>query len=84
VGAAEEPAATFDTVADDLALAVLANRGELMDCAFEAVEDVPLTSRDYFETQLIVISADFAFCHARETTKRTQIAAQTPCQPHAG
>ena len=80
---AEEPAAAFDAVADDLALTVLADRGELVDCAFEAVEDVPLTGRDHFEAQLIVISADFALCHARETTKRTQIAGRTPFHPRA-
>jgi hypothetical protein len=64
----EEAAAPFNAMADYLALAVLANRGEFVDRAFEAVEDVALSGRDYFEAQFIVVLADFALCHACKTT----------------
>jgi hypothetical protein len=45
----EEAASSLDAVADYLALTVLANGSELVDRAFKAVEDVPLSGRDYLE-----------------------------------
>ena len=42
MGAAEEVLFGLDTVADHLAPAVLAHRGQAVDCTLEAVEDVPL------------------------------------------
>jgi hypothetical protein len=38
-----------------------------MDCALEAVEYVPVTGSDYLETQRIVVTTNFADCHACET-----------------
>ena len=44
VGAAVEGPLGFDSVTDDLALAVLAHRGEFVNRAFEAVERMGLPS----------------------------------------
>jgi hypothetical protein len=73
IGATEELAATFYTVSDHLASAMLANRSELMDRAFEAVKYVPVPRCDNFEAQGIVIATNFAYCHACETNRASAI-----------
>jgi hypothetical protein len=40
-----------------------ADRRELMNGAFEAVEHVTLSTGDHFERTMIVIAAHFAFSH---------------------
>jgi hypothetical protein len=57
--AAEEATADFHPVAYDSALAVLANRRDGLNCALEAVEGVPHVGRNYFETLVVVVSANF-------------------------
>jgi hypothetical protein len=49
VRAAEERSAGLDTVADDVAAAVIADRRQLVNGALEAVEHMSLAGRDYFE-----------------------------------
>ena len=63
MGAAEQLVAAFDSVADDATSAMLANRGQLRDRAFEAVKHVAIPGRDYFETQFVFVSANFTLCH---------------------
>ena len=50
----EDLAVRFDTMADDTAIAMRANRRQRVDCALEAVEDVMLSARDYFKRLVII------------------------------
>ena len=61
----EDFALRFDAVADDTAIAVRANRRQRVDCALEAVEDVTLSSHDYFKRLVILVFANFAFRHTQ-------------------
>jgi hypothetical protein len=63
MGTAVKGALGLDAVADDLAIAVLARRGERVDGAFEAIEIVGLSVDRYFERLVVVVSADFTFVH---------------------
>lgn len=63
IGAAEEIFLCFDAVPDDAASAICANGRELMNRAFETIENVPLARRYYFKRQIIIISANLALCH---------------------
>jgi hypothetical protein len=54
----------FDAMADDFASAVLADRRELMDGAFEAVECMGVSGRDHLEGKIVVVAADFAPSHS--------------------
>ena len=60
---AEEPLTGFHSVPYDLTSAMIADRRESMDRAFEAVECVSLVCGDNFERQVIVVAAHFTFCH---------------------
>ena len=68
ISAAEKASAAFYTMSDYTASAMLTNRGELMDRAFEAVKHVTMPRCDDLEAQLIVVPAYFADCHACETS----------------
>jgi hypothetical protein len=61
--AAKDLSINFHAVADYPALAVRANRGERMDCAFEAIEGVVLACNDHLKRLVIIIFANFAFSH---------------------
>jgi hypothetical protein len=63
VGAAVEGTLGFDTVANDLAFAVLADRSELVDRALKTVECVGVAGGDYLERQVVVVAADFTTGH---------------------
>lgn len=63
VGAAEEPSTNFRPMPDDFAAAVFADRRYAMNCAFEAIENMPGARRDKLETLVVIISADFALGH---------------------
>ena len=52
VNAAEDLSVCFDTVTDDSAIAVRANRRQRVDCAFEAIEGVTLSTHNDFKTPL--------------------------------
>jgi hypothetical protein len=64
VGTAVEGAVRFDAVANDPATAMGANRSQLLDSAFEAVEDVPVPSGNDLERQVVVVAADLADPHS--------------------
>src|SRR5215813_4802254 len=53
----------LDAVPDDLAAAVSADRRQLLDRAFEAVEDVLSARRDHLEGQIIIVTANFTLGH---------------------
>src|SRR5438270_10329908 len=63
VRATVEGAVRLDAVADDLAAAVRADGGELVDRALEAVERVSDAGRHDLERHLVVVPADLALGH---------------------
>ena len=63
--AAEDLSACFDTVADDAAIAVRANRCQRVDCAFEAIEGVTLSAHNDFKRLVVFVLADFARRHTQ-------------------
>ena len=70
VRAAEEFAPAFDPMTDDPAPTVLADGSQFVNRALEAVKYVTLPSRDDFETQRIIVAANFALSHVCETGRR--------------
>jgi hypothetical protein len=63
VGATEELARNFYSMPNHSALAMFADRRDRMDRALEAVEHVSKSSRNKFETLVVVVSTDFALSH---------------------
>jgi hypothetical protein len=63
IGAAEEVFLCLDSVPDYPASAVRANGRELMNRAFETIENVPLARRYHFKRQIIIVAANLALCH---------------------
>ena len=61
----EDSSVRFDTVADDTAVAVRANRRQRVDCALEAIESVTLSGHDHFERLIIIVLANFACRHTQ-------------------
>jgi hypothetical protein len=55
----------LDTVSDDTAVAVGANRRQRVDCALEAIKDVALAAHDYFKRLVIIVLANFALRHTQ-------------------
>jgi hypothetical protein len=53
----------FDTVADDTAVAVGANRRQGVDCALEAIAGVVLSAHDHFKRFVIIVLANLACRH---------------------
>src|ERR1051325_4107144 len=68
----------LDTVADDLATTVVADRRELVNRAFEAVKRVTRAGGDDFERHMIVVAAHFAFCHLKVSFSRRSFALFVP------
>ena len=62
---AEDLSVCFDTVADDAAIAVRANRRQRVDCAFEAIEGVTLSAHNDFKRLVVFVFADFARSHTQ-------------------
>jgi hypothetical protein len=54
-----DPAAGLDAVPDNPAAAILATRRKCRDGAFEAVENVFLTSHNHFKRVRVIVSAFF-------------------------
>jgi hypothetical protein len=73
VNAAEDLSVCFDTVTDDSAIAVGANRRQRVDCAFEAIEGVTLSTHNDFKRLVVFVFANFACrlhkCFAREALR---------------
>jgi hypothetical protein len=63
--ATEDLSIGLHAVADHPALAVRANRCERVDCAFEAIEGVMLTSNDHLKRLVVFIFANFACSHTQ-------------------
>jgi hypothetical protein len=63
VSAAVEATLDLDSVADDLATTVLADRGQPVGRTLEAVEDVMLSGGDDLEGLVVLVSAYFAPTH---------------------
>jgi hypothetical protein len=64
VAAAKEAPICLHAVADDLNAAVLATRGESMDCTLETIEGVRVAaSHSHLEAFIVLISAHFALGH---------------------
>src|SRR5688572_13825398 len=63
VGATEEPAARLYPVPDDLASAVLADRGHGVYRALEAVEHVDRALRPHLERHVVVVTAHLTRGH---------------------
>ena len=74
---AEQFAAAFRAMPDDLASAMLANGRQLMNCAFKAVENMPVTRRGHLKAQSIVVTAHFTLCHGNETDSAAVLHALT-------
>jgi len=60
VRATEEFPVRLPAMADDLAAAMVANRGERLNGAFETVEDVGRARGDYLEREGVLVAANFA------------------------
>jgi hypothetical protein len=65
VDAAEDLPVRFDTVTDDSAVAVRANRRQRVDCAFEAIEGVTLSAHNDFKRLVVFVLANFACRHTQ-------------------
>jgi hypothetical protein len=63
IGAAIERVIGLDAMPDDPTAALRADRGQLLDRAFEAVEDVLPARRDHLESQVIIVAANFTLSH---------------------
>jgi len=63
VDATENLSVRFNTVPNDPAVAMRANRRQRVDRALEAVEGVVLPANDYFERLVIFVFANFACSH---------------------
>ena len=63
VRAAKEIVIRLDTVTDDLAAALRADRRKFVDRTFETIERVPVPGGYNFERQIIIVAADLAACH---------------------
>jgi len=65
----------FDTVADDTAVVVRANRRELVDCTLETVKSVTFPADDHFKRLVILVFANFAFRHTQIRSRERRSAA---------
>src|SRR5215207_4005327 len=70
---AKEGALRFDAVADDPAPAVVADRRQLVDRAFEAVEHVAVAGRDHLEREIVVVPAHLALRHRYPRTGEPEL-----------
>ena len=68
--ATEDLSVGFNTVSDNPAIAMGANRRQRVDRAFKAVEGVVLAANDYFKRLVIFILADFACSHIQTFARR--------------
>lgn len=63
VDAAKDASIRFNTVTDDTAVAVRANRRQRVDRALEAIEGVTFSANDNFKRLVIVVLANFTCSH---------------------
>jgi len=67
VRTAEELPVGLEAVAEDAAVAVVADRCHLLGGAFDAVEGMDRSLGVYLERHLVVVAADLAHGHGRST-----------------
>jgi hypothetical protein len=67
MGTAEESSAYFDSVPNDPALAVLANRGHGLNRTLEAVEDVTSTCGCQLEALVVFVATNFTGSHIKNS-----------------
>jgi hypothetical protein len=72
MGATVERPIRLNPMAQNLAAAVIAGRSELMNCTFETVECVARAIADDVECEVILVTANFTFCHTLETPRRAR------------
>jgi hypothetical protein len=65
VDTTEDSSVRFDTVADDTAVAMGANRRQRVDCALEAIEGVTLSAHNHLKRLVIIVLANFASRHTQ-------------------
>jgi hypothetical protein len=63
VGGAVHGIVRFHAVTDDSTAAVLADGRQLLNGAFEAVEDVPIAAERHFKGLVVGVAATFADSH---------------------
>ena len=78
IGAAVESIIGLNAVTDDLAPAVVTDRGEFVNRALEAIERVSCLGRNNFKRQVIIVTAHFTLCH-RNFSLQTLAAAALAC-----
>jgi hypothetical protein len=64
VGAAVDRVRGFGTMADDPTSTMGTDRCQLLNSAFEAIEDVPTPGGNDLESEVVVVAADFADRHS--------------------
>jgi hypothetical protein len=79
VNATEDLSVGFHTVPHDSAIAVWADRRQRVNCAFEAIERVVLSSYDHFKRLVIFIFANFACSHTQIVSRLGGFAAVSTC-----
>src|SRR5688500_6118575 len=84
VHAAVDLAVALHAVADDLAVAVRAARGEGVDGAFEGVEGVPLARHLHLEGLVVVVAADLADRHGSSSPPRPGARPRAPLSDWPG
>jgi hypothetical protein len=67
---AEKAPADFHSMADHAALAMLADWRDRLDCALKAVERVARSRCNQFKSFVVIITANFAFCHLHLTCEK--------------
>lgn len=63
IDAAKHLAAILHAVTNNFAPATIAFRRHLLNCAFEAVEDMRFSAKSYLECLVVIVSTLFAFSH---------------------
>lgn len=65
MGTAVKGAVSLNAVAQNLTATVIADRRELVDGTFKAIEDVGHTRGDNLKGQVVIVAAHFTGCHNR-------------------
>src|SRR5215472_14403488 len=81
VSTAEEAPADFHAMSDHLALAMLANRGDSLNRAFEAVERMLVPGRNQFKSFVVVVTANFTRRHFASLLHATGVRAHVIMLP---
>jgi len=69
MGAAEKTTANLNPMPDHPALAVFADGSNGLDRTFEAIERMPRASSYQLKTLVVLITTNFARCHAKPPSR---------------